>query len=64
MEKIAFQGQMAARLGIISLCYIQQALGLLLANLMKDSPNWDEIVQNVRDIFVMSTKSLDQMARA
>lgn len=64
MEKIAFQGQMAARLGIISLCYTQQALGLLLSNLKKDTPNLDEAVQNVRDIFAMSTKSLDQVARA
>ena len=63
MEKIAYQGQIAARLGIISLCYTQQALGLLLSNLKKDSPNIDEAVQTVRDIFAMTTKSLDQVAR-
>ena len=64
MEKTAYQGQVAARLGIVTLCYTQQALGLLISNLKKDSPNLDEAIQNVRDIFAKSTKSLDQMARA
>ena len=64
MEKIAYQGQVAARLGIVTLCYTQQALGLLISNLKRDSPNLDEAIQNFRDIFALSTKSLDQMARA
>ena len=63
IEKIGYQGQVAARMGIISICYTQQALGSLLNNLKSSSPNLDEAVQNVRDIFAMSTKSLDQMAR-
>ena len=63
VEKIAYQGQVAARMGIISVCYTQQALGRLLNNLSGKSPNLDEAVQNVRDIFAMSTKSLDQMSR-
>lgn len=63
IEKVAYQGQVAARLGIVSVCYTQQALGLLLENLQRDPPNLDEAVQNVRDIFAMSTKSLDQIAR-
>lgn len=63
IEKIAFQGQVAARMGIISICYTQQALGSLLNNLKSTSPNLDEAIQNVRDIFAMSTKSLDQMSR-
>ena len=63
-EKVAYQGQVAARLGIVSVCYTQQALGLLLTNLQSKSPNLDEAVQNVRDIFAMTTKSLDQVARA
>ena len=33
IESVAFQGQMATRLGIISVCYIQQALGSLLHKL-------------------------------
>ena len=63
IEKIAFQGQVAARMGIISLCYSQQAMGLLLKNLKSESPNLDEGIQNVRDLFAMSTKSLDQLSR-
>lgn len=63
MERIAFQGQVAARMGLITLCYAQQALGSLLQNLQAKDPNMDEAVQNVRDIFAISTKSMDQMAR-
>ena len=63
IERIAYQGQVAARMGIISICYTQQALGKLLNNLKSSSPNLDEAVQNVRDIFAMTTKSLDQMSR-
>lgn len=64
IEKIAFQGQVASRMGLISVCYSQQALGLLLKNLKSESPNLDQAVQNVRDLFAMSTKTLDQFARA
>lgn len=63
MEKIAYQGQVAARMGIISMCYAQQALGSLLQNLKGNTPNIDEAVQNVRDIFAISTKALDQFCR-
>ena len=55
---------MAARMGLISVCYAQQALGSLLHNLKSQSPNIDEATQNVRDLFSMSTKSLDQFARS
>ena len=50
VAKIAYQGQVAARMGIISVCYTQQVLGRLLKNLRGKSPNLDEAVQNVRDI--------------
>ena len=63
IEKIAFQGQVAARMGIISLCSSQQATGLLLKNLKRASPNLDEAIQNVRDLVAMSTKSLEQLSR-
>ena len=63
IERIAFQGQVAARMGIISLCYSQQAMGLLLKNLKSESPNLDEAIQNDRDLFAMSTKSLAQLFR-
>ena len=52
MEKIAYQGQVAARMGIISMCYAQQALGSLLQNLKSSSPNMAEAVQNVQDILL------------
>ena len=43
---------------------MQQALGSLLEKVKNKDPNMDDIVQTVRDIFAMSTKSLDQTARA
>ena len=64
IEKIAYQGQVASQMALISVCYSQQALGLLLKNLKSESPNLDEAVQNVRDLFAISTKTLDQFARA
>ncbi|CAC5417093.1 unnamed protein product [Mytilus coruscus] len=63
LEKIAYQGQLAARMGLITSCYTQQALGILLDNLQSDTPNLDGAVQNVRDIFALSTKTFDQMSR-
>ena len=63
VERLAFQGQMAARMGLITTCYTQQALGVLLDSLQQKEPNIDLAVQNVRDIFALSTKTLDQVAR-
>ncbi|CAG2258113.1 unnamed protein product [Mytilus edulis] len=63
LERLAYQGQVAARMGLITTCYLQQASGNLLDNLTSDSPNLDSAIQNVRDIFALSTKSLDQTAR-
>ena len=63
IERVAFRGQMATRLGILSVCYIQQALGSLLNKLQSKEVNIDSTVQSVRDIFAMSTKALDQVGR-
>ncbi|KAK3093551.1 hypothetical protein FSP39_017216 [Pinctada imbricata] len=63
IESSAYQGQIAARMGIISVTYIQQALGLLLNNLKSTNSNLDSAIQSVRDIFEMSTKTLDQVGR-
>ena len=63
LEKLAYQGQMAARMGLITTCYLQQATGILLDNLQSDTPNIDSAIQNVRDIFALSTKCLDQTSR-
>lgn len=64
LEKIAFQGQCAARMGIIVNLYVQRALGSLLTVLQDKTVNIDAAIQCVRDIFVMSSKSLDQVARS
>ncbi|CAC5406870.1 unnamed protein product [Mytilus coruscus] len=50
-------------MGIISISYMQQALGTLLGNLENDNAS-EENCQLVKDLFAMSTKSLDQMGRA
>lgn len=63
IEKIGYQGQTAARMGIITTCYTQQALGCLLDNLQSREPNLDKAVQTVRDVFAMTTKTLDQFGR-
>ena len=64
VEKLGFQGQTAARMGILANAYIQQGLNTLLESLKQKSPNVDKCIQQVRDIFAMSTKSLDQISRA
>ena len=64
VEKLAYQGQVASRMGIVSSAYIQQALGSLLQSLTSGQVNVDRTIQSVRDIFAMSTTSLDQVARA
>ncbi|CAC5405581.1 unnamed protein product [Mytilus coruscus] len=62
LERLADQGQIAARMGFITTCYLQ-ASGNLLDDLQSDTPNLDSAIQKVRDIFALSTKSLDQTAR-
>ena len=64
IENTAFQGQIAARLGILSVAYMQQALAKLLGELKDETVNIDRAIQSVRDIYDMSTKSLDQVGRA
>ena len=63
IEKLAFQGQTAARMGIIITLYIQQALASLLTELGSENTNLDRATQTVRDVFAMSTKVLDQLGR-
>ena len=59
IEKLAFQGQVAARMGIISILYLQNALASLSSSIKSDNTNPD-ILQSVNDIFAISMKSLDQ----
>jgi len=62
-EKLAFQGQHDAMMGIVIILYMQQALGNLLRVLSDKDANIDSAIQCVRDIFAMNTKSLDQLER-
>lgn len=64
IERLAFQGQLASRMGMVMCCYSQQTLGTLLENLQQKDCNMDLAVQMVRDIFAISTQTLDQVARA
>lgn len=64
VEKLAYQGQISSRMGIITTAYTQQALGTLLETLSNDEVNIDRCVQLTRDIFAMTTKTLDQVARS
>ena len=63
LEKIAYRGQQAAYVGIISNMYVQQSLGSLIELLTDEHFNRDKAIQQVRDTFAMSTKCLDQLGR-
>ncbi|XP_060560765.1 uncharacterized protein LOC132720622 [Ruditapes philippinarum] len=64
IETLNYQGQLASRLNIIAISYIQKSLGSLLSTLKEKEPNMDKAVQTVRDIFEMSSKALDQAGRS
>ena len=57
IEKLGFQGQLAARMDIISILYIQQALSSSMKTLENDDFGKDLICQTIKDIFAISTKS-------
>ena len=63
IEKLGFQGQLAARMNIISVMYIQQALGSLLNCIDNGEVDKDMICQTIKDVFAMSQKTLDQSGR-
>ncbi|XP_071165603.1 uncharacterized protein [Mytilus edulis] len=63
IEKIAYRGQQAAYMGIVMHMYMQQGLGALMQTLQSDNVDSDKAIQQVRDVFAMSTKSLDQVGR-
>ncbi|CAG2254040.1 unnamed protein product [Mytilus edulis] len=67
IEKLSYQGQMASRMNVISGMYMQQTMGTLLGKL-ENSPSLEHeekesCCQIVKDLFSMSTKSLDQSGR-
>ena len=63
IEKIAYRGQQAAKFGIVIQLYMQQSLGSLLEYLQCDHFDQDQACRMVKDVFSMSTKSLDQSGR-
>lgn len=64
IEKLGYQGQQSARMNIISTLYTQQALGSLVQSVEKGEFTTESLVENLKDIFEMSTKSLDQAGRS
>jgi len=60
IEKIAYRGQQATYMGISMHMYMQQGLAALIPTLQSDDVNTDRAIQQVREIFALSTKSLDQ----
>lgn len=63
IENIAYRGQQAAYMGISMHMYMQQGLAALIQILQSDDVNTDRAIQQARDIFAISTKSLDQFGR-
>lgn len=63
IEKLGYQGQLGARMNIISIMYMQQALGSLVQSIETGNLDKSNICDSVKDIFAMSTKALDQAGR-
>jgi len=63
VENLAYRGQQAARMGIIVNAYVQQGLADLMSTLQEDDFDKSKAVQEVKDVFAMSTKCLDQIGR-
>ena len=63
VEKIAYRGQQAAYIGILSQLYVQQGLGTLIETLSENDCDINKAIQKIRDIFAMTTKGLDQLGR-
>ena len=53
IESVAYQGQIAARFGLISVAFIQHTLGTLLNKLQSNDLNLDSAVQSVHDITIL-----------
>lgn len=63
VEKIAYKGQQAARLGIIMQLYIQQSLGNLMQLVSADCFDKNCLVEQVKNVFAMTTECLDHLGR-
>ncbi|XP_053378169.1 uncharacterized protein LOC128547997 [Mercenaria mercenaria] len=63
VERIAYKGQHAARLGMVIQMYIQQSLGNLLELVQSEQFDKSSAVKQIKDVFAMSTKGLEQLGR-
>lgn len=65
VENTAYRGQQAPYLGTVFNLYIQQGLASLMSILKEDvcDMHMDQVKKQVRGIFAMSTKTLDQFGR-
>ena len=63
-ENLGYQGQLASRMNIIAIAYIQQGLASLLKTLQEKDLNIDRAIQNVRDLYDMTNKAMDQAGRS
>ena len=55
IERIAYQTQVAAKLGISINLYMQQALRVLLEEMKSENPYINLAIQTVQDAFVINT---------
>ena len=63
VERIAYKGHHAARMGIITQLYVQQSLGKMLQLLQSDDFDKEDFIKQIKDTFAMTTRGLDQFGR-
>ncbi|XP_045165906.2 uncharacterized protein LOC123529589 [Mercenaria mercenaria] len=63
VDKIGYKGQQAARMGMVINMYVQQSLGNLLQYIESEDFEKSQAVQQVKDIYAMSARLLDQVGR-
>ncbi|ESO93036.1 hypothetical protein LOTGIDRAFT_162059 [Lottia gigantea] len=61
IETLAYHGQVASKFGIISIAYLQQALGTFMNNFNNDKMTNDQAIASIKDMYEISTKAMDQM---
>ena len=64
IEKVAYKGQQSAHLSIVMQLYVQQSLGNLVEHFQSDNFSKEEGLEQVKNVFSMTTKCLDQIGRA
>ena len=64
IEQQGYNGQMASRMNIIAISYLQQGLWSLLADLRDNNVNLDRAYQTAKDLHELSDIALDQAGRS